>query len=71
MLRSTTIIVLQKLKQGKEKKAGRPKLPNGKAKSTVVRARVSPQEREKMEKAAERAGLQFSEWTRKTLLDAS
>jgi hypothetical protein len=56
---------------GKEKRAGRPKLPKGAAKSNMVRARVSPEELKKMETAAKRAGLKFSHWTRKTLLDAS
>jgi hypothetical protein len=55
----------------KEKKPGRPKLPRGAAKSNMVRARVSPEELKKMETAASRAGLKFSDWTRKTLLDAS
>ena len=54
-----------------EKKAGRPRLPDGAAKSTVVRARVSPEEQKRMEAAAAKAGMKFSDWTRKTLLDAS
>ena len=54
----------------KEKKAGRPKLPKGSAKSSVVRARVSPKERARMEAAAKRDGMRFSAWTRKILLDA-
>ena len=54
-----------------EKKPGRPKLPNGTAKSTVVRARVSPEEKRRMDTAAKRVGMKLSDWTRKVLLDAS
>jgi hypothetical protein len=52
----------------KAPKTGRPKLPEGKAKTNVVRARVSPEEYARMEAAAKREGLKFSDWTRKTLL---
>jgi len=55
----------------KQKKPGRPKLPKGTAKTTMVRARVSPDEMKKMENAASKAKMAFSDWARKTLLDAT
>jgi len=55
----------------KASKTGRPKLPKGEAKTNVVRARVSPEEYDRVEGAAEGEGLTLSQWTRKTLLNAS
>jgi len=52
-------------------KAGRPKLPKGEAKSAMIRARFTPMERARIVSAAKRAGMELSNWTRKTLLDAS
>lgn len=59
------------IKMENQKKAGRPKLPKGAAKTTMVRARVSPEEMRKMEEAAMKAGMVFSDWARKTLLEAT
>src|SRR5579872_4220728 len=55
----------------KSSKIGRPKLPNGAAKSMIVRARVSPSEYKAVEKAARADGKEFSHWVRQTLIDAS
>lgn len=53
----------------KPPKIGRPKLPKGEAKSCMVRARVTPSELRKIERAANGVGV--SEWARSTLLGAA
>jgi uncharacterized protein (DUF1778 family) len=55
----------------KAQKFGRPPLPEGAAKTVVVRARVSEAERAQITAAAQREGQKLSDWVRKTLLDAS
>lgn len=52
---------------GKTKKAGRPRLLRGEAKSIVLQARVQPDERKLFERAAKAAGLTLSDWIRETL----
>jgi hypothetical protein len=52
-------------------KSGRPKLPEGEAKSAVIRARVSPSERKALELAAKASGEGFSEWARNVLISAT
>ena len=47
-------------------KRGRPELPKGEAKK-VLPVRVDDNERNLFEKAAKKAGLNLSEWIRKTL----
>ncbi|XHR30855.1 MAG: hypothetical protein ACFUZC_09870 [Chthoniobacteraceae bacterium] len=64
------IIVAQK-EITKKIRTGRPKLPIGSAKDTMVRVRVTQAEHKQMESAAKRAGMIFSDWLRKSLLDAS
>ena len=53
------------------KKMGRPVLPEGKARSAVVRFRVTESERARMEAAAEKAGVSLSEWARVRLVRAA
>jgi hypothetical protein len=65
---STTIFVAQKEKKHTQK-IGRPKLPNGEAKSCMVRARVTPSELKAIEKAAGKSGI--SEWARIRLVSAA
>lgn len=48
-------------------KAGRPELPKGEAKEKIKPIRFQPDELKSFEKAAKAAGLNFSEWVRKTL----
>lgn len=50
-----------------KRKPGRPKLPRGEAKGSIVPVRFSPEDRKRVEAAA-RAGRQtVSEWIRSTL----
>jgi predicted HicB family RNase H-like nuclease len=51
----------------KSKKAGRPKLPRGHAKETVLQSRVQPAEKVAYQKAAKSEGKDLSTWIRKTL----
>ncbi len=54
-----------------ENKGGRPKLPVGEARSVTLKIRVTPAERQTLEKAAARslAGITtFSSWAREVLL---
>ena len=53
----------------KKVKIGRPKLPNGEAKSCMVRARVTPAEQRAIERAAKETGV--SEWARGVMLKAA
>ena len=51
----------------KPRKAGRPPLPEGNAKATMLRVRVTPDERAALEAAAMANGQTVSEWIRSTL----
>ena len=51
----------------KSKKAGRPKLARGEAKSIVLQTRVQPDERAAYVKAAKAQGVDLSTWGRETL----
>ncbi len=56
----------------KAKKIGRPKLPKGHAKGSIVPVRVSDSERKLFEKAAERSEHKtLSAWIRHTLKEAA
>jgi hypothetical protein len=63
--------VTQKRKKTDAPKKGRPKLPDGTAKSAIVKARFSPEEHTRIEAAATRDGISKTEWVRKTLLSAA
>lgn len=52
-------------------KVGRPKLPESKAKSFMLRARVSKGELETVENAAQTDGKDVSEWIREKLMVAA
>jgi len=53
--------------QPKPKRVGRPMLPKGHAKASIVPVRFSPEERKRMEKAAKDKGQTVSQWIRSTL----
>jgi hypothetical protein len=57
------IIVAQK-----QKRTGRPKLPKGKAKSEIVRVRVTPDLHKAIEAVAKAAGQEPSEWLRDVIV---
>lgn len=48
-------------------KVGRPKLPKGEAKATVLQSRVQPNEKAAYQKAAKSQGVDLSTWIRETL----
>ena len=52
------------------KKVGRPKLPKGQAKGTIVPVRFSPEDRKRVEAAAKAKKQTISEWIRSTLYAA-
>jgi hypothetical protein len=54
-------------KQPKPKKVGRPTMPKGEAKGTIVPLRFSPENRKKVEAAAKAKGQTVSHWIRSTL----
>jgi hypothetical protein len=54
-------------KHPKPKKPGRPPLPKGNAKVVMLRVRVTPNEREAIEKAAKAKNQTVSEWLRGNL----
>ena len=51
----------------KTRKPGRPKLPKGAAKGSIVPVRFSPEDRKRVEAAAKASGQSVSEWIRSTL----
>jgi predicted HicB family RNase H-like nuclease len=53
--------------QPKPRKAGRPPLPVGNAKATMLRVRVTPDERAALEAVAKAHNQSISEWIRSTL----
>jgi len=50
---------------------GRPKLGSGEAQSAVVNLRFRPGDRDRLEKAARKAGQTLSEWAREVLIRAT
>ncbi len=54
----------------KPRKPGRPTLPKGAAKGSIVPVRFSPEDRKKVEAAAKASHKTVSEWIRGTLLAA-
>jgi predicted HicB family RNase H-like nuclease len=54
----------------KPKKPGRPMLPKGEAKGTIVPVRFSPEERKRIEAAAKGSKQTVSAWVRSTLNSA-
>jgi hypothetical protein len=54
-------------KQPKPKKVGRPTMPRGEAKGTIVPVRFSPENRKRVEAAAKAKGQTVSHWIRSTL----
>src|SRR5688500_13859825 len=65
---ASILFVAQKRKTHETPRIGRPKLPDGSARSEMVRARFTPEEHEKNERAADESGESVSEWVRKVLL---
>jgi predicted HicB family RNase H-like nuclease len=51
----------------KPKKPGRPTLPKGEAKGSIVPVRFSPEERKRVEAAAKASNQTVSAWVRSTL----
>lgn len=51
----------------KTRKPGRPKLPKGEAKGTIVPVRFSPEDRKRVEASAKANGKTVSQWIRSTL----
>jgi len=54
----------------KPKKMGRPVLPKGEAKAKIMPVRLSPDDRKRIEKAAQTKGQTVSQWVRSTLMAA-
>lgn len=50
---------------------GRPRLASGKAKGRVLSVRLTPAERDAVERAARAAGCSPSEWARRVLAGAA
>jgi predicted HicB family RNase H-like nuclease len=57
-------------KQPKPKRPGRPTLPKGEAKGSIVPVRFSPEERKRVEAAARASNQNVSQWIRGTLANA-
>jgi len=53
--------------QPKPKKVGRPTMPKGHAKASIVPVRFSPDDRKRVEKAAKASNQSVSQWIRSTL----
>jgi hypothetical protein len=50
---------------------GRPRLPNGMAKESVLALRVTAADRAAIDAAAERGGMPVTKWARKILLSSA
>ena len=57
----------QKTQKKKPSKAGRPPLPEGNARATMLRVRITADERRAIEKAAQASNQTVSEWLRRKL----
>jgi hypothetical protein len=55
----------------KKPKMGRPRLPKGQGKASVITIRLQKAERRAVGDAADLAGVKLSEWARNTLLIAA
>jgi hypothetical protein len=66
---SVNIFVLQNMK--KKPTMGRPALPEGEAKSEMIRARVTPGELKALQEAAKAAGKDLSIWVREVMFEAA
>ena len=55
----------------KRRGPGRPALPTTERKGAIFSVRLSPEEREQVERAAMAMGLKAAAWARLVLLDAS
>lgn len=51
----------------KKAKMGRPKLPRGEAKGSVIQVRFTPQDTKAIEAAAKASSQSVSEWVRSTI----
>lgn len=56
--------------QPKAKRPGRPKLPKGDAKSSIVPVRLNTEDRKRVEAAARASNQSVSEWIRNALTAA-
>lgn len=56
--------------QPKPRRPGRPKLPKGDAKSSIVPVRLNTEDRKRVEAAARASNVTVSEWIRGTLAAA-
>lgn len=54
----------------KAKRPGRPTLPRGEAKATIMPVRLNPEDRRRIEKAAKSSNQTVSQWVRSTLMAA-
>jgi hypothetical protein len=58
---------MAKLTKTEPKKMGRPPLPNGAAKGSIVPVRFNPEDLDRITSAARSEGKTLSEWIRSTL----
>jgi uncharacterized protein (DUF1778 family) len=58
------------MRQPKPRRPGRPKLPKGDAKSSIVPIRLNAEDRKKVESAARASNQSVSEWIRVALAAA-
>jgi predicted HicB family RNase H-like nuclease len=54
----------------KPKKVGRPTLPKGEAKASIMPVRLNAEDRKRIEKAAQASDQSVSQWVRSTLMAA-
>jgi hypothetical protein len=71
MLNENYIVVKHFVKQYMKKKMGRPTLPKGETKDTLIGARFTPDETRDVNAAVKRSGQVKSDWIRKALLSAA
>jgi hypothetical protein len=55
----------------KRRGPGRPALPKAERKGAIFSVRLSPQERDQVERAAQAIGLKAAAWAREVLLEAA
>ena len=56
--------------QSKPKKVGRPNVPKGEAKASIMPVRLNAEDRKRIERAAQASKQNVSEWVRSTLMAA-
>jgi hypothetical protein len=54
----------------KPRQQGRPRLPEGKARSIIIPVRLRPDEHRRLEDAAETEGIASATWARRAVLTA-